>query len=95
MNDLLHEMTATGPLVGAGGTLLFVGLLLWHFPRLYRGIFEQRASYALRLRGAGEEERARKLQAETDALRRRVPVIGRVLFSVGVVALVASVFTHS
>lgn len=95
MRELLLEMTSTGPLVATGGSLLFVGLLLWHFPRVYRGIFEQRASYTVQLRAAGEEERAQKLQTETDALRKRVPAIGRVLFGVGVVALIASIFAHS
>lgn len=95
MRELLHEMTSTGSLIAAGGSLLFVGLLLWHFPRLYRGIFDQRASHTVRLRAAGQEERAQKLQVETDALRRRVPIIGRVLFGVGVAALIASAFTHS
>ena len=95
MNDLLHEMTSTGPLVGAGATLLLVGALLWHLPRVYRGIFELRTTSAARLRAAGEEERAQRLDSETAALRRRVPVVGRVLVGVGVAVLVASMFTHS
>lgn len=88
-------MTSTHSLISAGGSLLFVGLLLWHFPRLYRGIFEQRASHTKHLRAAGEEESAQKLQVETDTIRARVPFIGRILFGVGVAALIASAFTDS
>jgi hypothetical protein len=94
MNELFHEMITRGPLIGAGGTLLFVGTLLWHLPRVYRGMFEVRASYATKLRAAGEEERAQKLEAETAILLRRVPFCGRVFVGIGILTLVASIFAQ-
>jgi hypothetical protein len=92
MNDFFQVMFSRGSLIGAGSTLFFVGMLLWHFPRIYKKRITLRILYAESLRASGEEESAQKVEAETALLIHRLPVWGRMFVAVGAVVILASIF---
>jgi hypothetical protein len=92
MNDFFQTVFSRGPLTGAGGTLLFVGLLFWNFPGVYKKVFALRNAYAEKLRIAGEKDRAKKIDTETTVILRRTPIYGRVLVVIGIIVILASFF---
>jgi len=92
MGDYVHELLDRAHLFGLGGSLLFVGALFWFFPRIYRRQMVLRSSYAERLRNSGETMRADKIDSDSDALTRRTPVYGKVLFVIGILVLAAMFF---
>ena len=92
MSDLLQEMFARGPLIGAGGGFIFIGLLCWGFPRFYRGMVTVRRDYAAKLRAIGKIDKAASVENETDIILRRVPRLGQLLTAIGISAILAAIF---
>jgi hypothetical protein len=81
-------------LIGSGCLLVAIGALIGNIPRIYRDTFTARRHYAARLRAAGEEERAARVEAETAYFVRRAPMYGLVLVSLGVASIIAGLLVH-
>ena len=92
MAAIFPEMFGRIPMVGSGCGLLLIGALVWNLPRIFKGTLAVRRDYAVRLRAAGEIERAARVERETAMIVRRVPMYGRVFVAVGVVAMLAGLF---
>ena len=92
MKELIPEIFSQGSLLGVGVALLFVGALFWNFRSIYKKRLSLRNSYAEKLHADHEDERAQKVDADTGIILRRVPIYGRVLFAIGVVAILAGIF---
>lgn len=88
MSDLFSAMFNRTALIGTGAGFLFIGAVVWGLPRVFKSAFAVRGEYATRLRAAGEERRAEKIEADTETIRRRVPIYGVALVAAGIVAIV-------
>lgn len=91
MNDFVSEFLDGAALFSLGFGLVLVGVFIWLLSRILRHAFALRVSRAERLREAGEEERAQKIDAETAVLLHRVPLYGRVLVVSGIAVLITGV----
>jgi hypothetical protein len=92
MRDYAHELLDRAHLFGLGFSLLFVGTLFWFFPRIYGRQMILRSAYAQRLRDTGENNRADKIDSDSDALNRRTPVYGKVIIIIGILVLTGMFF---
>lgn len=73
------ELLRGTTLLTAAALLLLVGLFLWRVNVALRNAFRHRESYAENLRRAGRGAEADRVEAETRALARRLPLYGKFL----------------
>jgi len=89
MDNFLSIFLGPEMLFGLGISLSIIGSIFWTFPKFEAKIFLLRTVYAAKLRESGNDERARKMDFETDLLRRRLPKYGRAMVAIGAILLLA------
>jgi hypothetical protein len=91
MNPILQQMLTPSNIIACGAGFVSVGLPIWFCPRLARKQLEFRRAYAAALREKGEEIRARKVDALTEAFVKRTPIYGRIIVALGILMIVYAV----
>jgi hypothetical protein len=92
MNDFLQELLSGRTLTVFGASLASIGGIFWAIPRIHKGMFALRVSYAAKLRAEGEEERADRIDTETAIFLRRFPLYGKMMIVVGAAVFFGGVF---
>ena len=87
MNGFLPGFFSHATLAYSGGGLIVLGALVWNLPRLLAGTLAERRDFSVRLRAAGEGERAARVDAGTDLFQRRVPTYGAVMVVLGIATI--------
>ena len=83
MNGFLPGFFSHATLAYSGGGLIVLGALVWNLPRL----LAERRDFSARLRAAGEEERAARVEAGTVLFERRVSTYGAVMVVLGIATI--------
>ena len=88
MNDFLSHLFSDSSLLSVGVGLAFIGAVVWTLPLRFKQTLAMREANAARLRAAGEEERAKKIEAGNQRFAGRAPVYGRALVAVGILVTI-------
>ena len=89
---MLQYFTDPEELLSLAASLVFLGLVLWRLPYVYRDLLKKRAEYAVEISDQGHAARAQKIRDETQVIRRRIPKYSIALIVVGVVIGVIGIF---
>lgn len=73
-----------------GSLLIFLGIFLGCFNRIYKGVLSERDKYANHLRSEGRNLRADRIDAESKLIKRRMPLYGKCFVFLGVVLVVGA-----
>ncbi len=88
MNDFLSRIFSDTSLLSLGVGLSFVGVIVWTLPLRFKQTLAMREANAARLRAAGDEERARQIEADNQRFIVRAPAYGRALVAAGIAVTV-------
>jgi hypothetical protein len=80
---MAQELFRATTLLTAAALCLLLGFFLWRVNVALRNAFRHREHYAENLRRAGREDEARRMEEQTRALQRRVPLYGKILVVAG------------
>lgn len=88
MNEFISRIFSDSSLVSMGVALAFIGVVVWTLPLRFKQTLAMREANAARLRAAGDEERAGKIEADNRRFAGRVPVYGRALVAIGIMVTI-------
>lgn len=88
MNDFLSRIFNDSSLLSVGIGFAFIGVVVWTLPLRFKQTLAMREANAARLRAAGDEEGAKKIEADNRRFAGRAPVYGRALVAIGIMVTI-------
>lgn len=95
MSDLLRELLSREIVMRLGVCFMLIGLLIAMLPYLLATRFGMRDTHASKLREAGQEEDAARLDRESASMRRSLTLCGRAMLVAGIVAVGLATLTRA